>query len=194
MEKMEKLMELEYTFYSDKCDMHYKAVENAIKIYFIVIGLVISVFTAIYKDQKDLYNLMQSNSTLIIAELILWLVGCITFFRVLEHRLLILSYVRSLNGVRKWFCDTSSINARSYFLYKPDPNLPKYYNKNGHFMWELLGLALINSCWLVLMTLGTLRLNFIFLILIYIISTCIQMVLYKHIARIRENQHIIKTD
>ncbi|MBI9062566.1 MAG: hypothetical protein JEZ14_11320 [Marinilabiliaceae bacterium] len=192
-DKMEKLMELEYVFYSDKCEMHYKAVENAIKIYFILIGIILSAFAAVYKDEKNIIEIFQCNYPLIVTEAVLSFLGCITFFRVVEHRLLILSYVRSLNGIRKWYCDTSSMNVNPYFIYKPNPKLPTYFSNNGHFFWELLGLAFLNSCWLALVIYGLFCHKITFLITIFLAFTTLQMLLYRHIALNKEKKHSINS-
>lgn len=135
----------EYEKLYGKFDMHYQAVEKSINFYFVLIGAVISFNGLVYTkfDGIEIFNL---SGFQIIFLMILCLLGFLVFFKVIEHRLLIIAYVKSLNLNRKWFLENSEDKNLSSFLYfKADVSEPKFFKPFRHFYWESTGLAAINS-------------------------------------------------
>lgn len=145
------IMKLEYEFYSGKAEMHYNAVESTIRLYFVLIGALLTIWAYIYKDNISSFDICNLNPIIKFTTFILLVIGILSFLKVAEHRLLIIAYVKSLNGIRKWFVDNTNTNIENYFIYKADTQNPPFYRRNRHFYWELLGLAFLNSIWIVLL-------------------------------------------
>ncbi len=150
VEKDFELMKLEYQFYSDKADLHYRAVESTIRLYFILVAGFMSLVAYVYKDNFENLQINQLNVLILGITCILFIIGLITYFKVAEHRLLLLNYIRSLNAVRSWFVDNSSLS-QDYFLFSPDKKKPAYFKRFRHFYWELLGIATLNSFWVLIL-------------------------------------------
>ena len=135
----------EYEKLYGKFDMHYQAVEKSINFYFALIGAVISLNGLVYNKLGNL-NIYGLSGLQILFNLIICVLGTLIFFKVIEHRILIIAYVKSLNLNRKWFLDNSEDQKLSeYFYFKADVNSPRFYKRFRHFYWEATGLATINS-------------------------------------------------
>lgn len=175
------IMTLEYEFYSGKAEMHYKAVESTIRLYFVLIGALLTIWAYIYKDDISSFDIYKLNPIIILTTIIILVIGILSFLKVAEHRLLIIAYVKSLNGLRKWFVDNTNTNIEKYFIFKADPKYPPFYHRNRHFYWELVGLAFLNSLWIVLMlnTIIPKKIGYILLPLACLISIWLQINYYK---------------
>jgi len=135
----------EYEKLYSKFEMHYNAVEKSINFYIIIVGAIISLQSLIYK-KEDRISLFSLTGIQMLLLLIVTIFGYIIFLKVLEHRILIIAYVKSLNLNRKWFLDNSEdTNLSKYFFFKADVKSPEYYKKFRHFYWEAIGLATMNS-------------------------------------------------
>ncbi len=78
--------------------------------------------------------------------LVLCIVGCLVYFKIVEHRILLIAYVKCLNVNRKWFVNNSEDrNIENYMFYKAGHESPPFYKRYRHFYWEAIGLSLINS-------------------------------------------------
>ncbi|MGE0020477.1 MAG: hypothetical protein AB7S72_12475 [Draconibacterium sp.] len=146
VEKDFELMKLEYQFYGEKADLHYRAVESTMRLYFVLVAGFMSLIAYVYKDNFVNLQINRLNILILLITGVLFIIGLITYFKVAEHRLLLLNYIRSLNAVRSWFIDNSNLS-KDYFLFSPDKKKPPYFRRFRHFYWELLGIATLNSFW-----------------------------------------------
>ena len=189
-EKDFELMKLEYKFYADKADLHYRAVEATIRLYFILVAGFMSLIAYVYKDNFDKLQVNQLNYLVLGMMGVLFIIGLITLFKVAEHRLLLLNYIRSLNAVRCWFIDESGLS-QDYFLFPPDKRKPLYFRRFRHFYWELLGIAILNSFWaLVLIYNGWINANYWVLLLAFIFLILLQLGYYRLRAQKKEKEEL----
>ncbi|NTS40784.1 hypothetical protein HRG84_07675 [Flavisolibacter sp. BT320] len=143
-------------------DMHYQAVERSINFYFVLIGAVIS-FNGLVYNKENKIVLFSLAGTQLMFLLILCVLGCLVYFKVIEHRLLIIAYVKSLNLNRKWFLENSEDRNLEQFMYfKAGVSSPPFYKKFRHFYWEAAGLALINSIFISLLLINIFKKCFYF--------------------------------
>ena len=134
----------EYEKLYSKFEMHYQAVEKSINFYIIVIGAIISLQGLVYKTEQ--ISIFSLTGIQLLFLLITVIFGNIIYFKVVEHRILIIAYVKSLNLNRKWFLDNSEDPELSkYFFFKADVKSPLYYKPFRHFYWEALGLSAMNA-------------------------------------------------
>ena len=96
----------EYEMHYGKFEMHYNAVEKTISLYFIIIAGIISANGFFLKNINDFF-IFELNDFQILCCLFIALIGLITILKVIEHRILIIKYVKNLNLKRKWFIDNS---------------------------------------------------------------------------------------
>lgn len=188
VEKDFELMKLEYQFYSEKADLHYRAVESTMRLYFVLIAGFMSLIAYVYKDNFEVLQLNQLNFLILGITTVLFIIGLITYFKVAEHRLLLLNYIRSLNAIRSWFIDNSSIK-EEYFLFKPDKRKPLYFRRFRHFYWELLGIASLNSFWALMLVYNLLpAINILILPGVCVFLVILQMSYYRFRAKKKEKQ------
>jgi hypothetical protein len=181
----------EYEMLYGKIDMHYQAVEKSITFYFVLIGAVISLNGLVYSksDKIQIFNLSGLQNIFLV---ILCVLGLLIYFKVIEHRLLIIAYVKSLNLNRKWFLDNSEDKSLGDYLYfKASVANPKFYKKFRHFYWEAAALSTINSlCFSVLIinlfvntfnftSNNAIRINFIWLIILTAALIYFHLLYYK---------------
>jgi len=179
VEKDFELMKLEYQFYAEKADLHYRAVESTIRLYFVLIAGFMSLIAYVYKDDFDNVKVNELNFLILGITSVLFIIGLISFFKVAEHRLLLLNYIRSLNAIRRWFIDNSDVS-EEYFLFEPNKKMPSYFRRFRHFYWELLGIASLNSFWgLVLFSNLCSSISVLWLPLICIILIILQMSYFR---------------
>ncbi len=158
--KLFNFMLKEYEMLYSKFEMHYNAVEKTIGLYFLIIGAIISAGSVFIKDFEkfSVFNLTQFQ---IFSCFFISIVGTISLFKVIEHRLLIITYVKNLNQNRKWFnTEIANDTLQGYSLFHTSFSSPKYYKKYRHFYWEVMGIATINSSFLALFIInlaGTLK-------------------------------------
>ena len=182
----------EYEKLYSKFEMHYTAVEKSINFYIIIVGAVISLQSLIYK-KEDRISLFSLTGIQMLLLLIVSIFGYIIFLKVLEHRILIIAYVKSLNLNRKWFLDNSEdVTLGKYFFFKADVKLPEYYKRFRHFYWEALGIAAMNSIILSLIIINAfirlfqlkavhaLAFNCFYVVLITVILTYVSLEIYKY--------------
>lgn len=185
-----EFMKLEYQFYSEKSELHYKAVDATIRLYFILIAGFMSVLAYVYKDNLEAFIICKINILLLGILAILFVIGLITLFKIIEHRILLLSYIRSLNGVRRWFIDNSEVS-EDYFIYKADKTQPAYFKRFRHFYWEILGIAFINSFFGIILLYNALpNTKFFYLIIVIVLITFFQMFFYKKRSQNKEKQEL----
>jgi len=181
----------EYEKLYSKFEMHYNAVEKSINFYVIIVGAIISLQSLLY-NKAERISLFSLTGIQMLLLLIVSLFGYIIFLKVLEHRILIIAYVKSLNLNRKWFLDNSEDSTLDqYFFFKADVKSPEYYKKYRHFYWEALGIATINSIILSLLIVNAfirlfhatathaLAFNCLFVVIITCILSYISIKIYK---------------
>ena len=135
----------EYEMLYSKFEMHYGAVEKTITLYIIIIGAIISSNSFFVKDVNS-FSIFELSDFQIFCCLFVFIVGSVTIFKVIEHRLLIITYVKNLNQNRKWFSEKVGNNElQKYSMFEASYKSPRYYKKYRHFYWEVLGLSIINS-------------------------------------------------
>lgn len=150
LNKMFEFMLKEYEMLYSKFEMHYNAVEKTIALYFIVIGAIISANSFFIKGNST-FSIFNLSEFQIVCCLFIFIVGTVVSLKVIEHRLLIITYVKNLNQNRKWFNDKIANNEIGrYSLFETSYKSPKYYKKYRHFYWEVIGLSTINSSFLAL--------------------------------------------
>ncbi len=189
-EKDFELMKLEYQFYSEKADLHYRAVESTMRLYFVLVAGFMSLIAYVYKDNFDALQINQLNILILGITGVLFIIGLITYLKVAEHRLLLLNYIRSLNAVRSWFIDNSNLT-QDYFLFPPDKNKPPYFSRFRHFYWELMGIATLNCFWALVLTYNfwpSIKIWILFGVCITLIA--FQMSYYRLRARKKEKEEM----
>lgn len=185
----------EYEMLYGKFQMHYEAVEKTINFYFILIGAVVSL-SSLLGTKDTALEVFKFNGFQMLLIVIFAILGTQVFFKVVEHRLLLIAYVKSLNLNRKWFLDNADVtNLDKYLYWKATPLNPVFYRKHRHFYWETISLASINgfitSLLLINLTIKldlffsefALRLNVVFLIVIGVGFTLLQMFYYTNRAK-----------
>ena len=180
----------EYEMLYSKFDMHYNAVEKTITLYFVIIGAIISSNSFLIKNINEFY-LFQLSDFQIICSLFISILGTISIFKIIEHRILTITYVKSLNQNRKWFIDNiNEGELKKYSLFEASFRSPKYFRKFRHFYWEILGISIINSSFIGLLIINLFVLlelkskyyqlvNFSFLLCIIIFFTFLHLKYYK---------------
>ncbi len=148
----------EYEMLYSKFEMHYSAVEKTITLYFVIIGAIISSNSFLIKDFNS-FSIFELSNFQIFCCFFVFIVGSVTVFKVIEHRLLIITYVKNLNQNRKWFSDKVGNNElQKYSMFEVSYKSPKYYKKFRHFYWEVLGLSIINSSFISLFLINIFKL------------------------------------
>lgn len=128
-----------------KFEMHYGAVEKTITLYFVIIGAIISSNSFFIKDFSN-FSIFNLSNFQIYCCLFIFIVGSVTIFKIIEHRLLILTDVKNLNQNRKWFYENVGNNElQKYSMFEATYKSPSYYKRYRHFYWEVLGLSIVNS-------------------------------------------------
>lgn len=180
----------EYEMLYSKFEMHYSAVEKTISLYFIIIGAILSANSFFIKDFNN-FSIFSLTEFQIFCCIFIFILGSVNLLKVIEHRLLIITYVKNLNQNRKWFIEKfEKEQLQKYSIFETTYKSPKYYKKYRHFYWEVLGIGIINSSFLSLAIINLLRIfqlqskyyiiiNWLFFILISLISTILFMGYYK---------------
>lgn len=194
MQKSENLkfdfMLKEYEMLYSKFEMHYSAVEKSVAVFLLIVGAILSTSSLTIKDFEsfDFFKISQFH---LIGCLIMSILGFIITLKVIEHRLLVITYVKSLNLNRKWFQDNfDQVELSKYSLFKAGFDSPKYYKKFRHFYWEILGLATIVSIFCSLFTINILKkigctskyyeaINWTAFVILTLIVTILIMGIYK---------------
>lgn len=135
----------EYEMLYAAFDRHSKAVEKSITFFWIFIGAMVSLQGLIYKQATELALFNLTSIQLLLLSIIV-ILGGITAVNIIEHRLLYIAYVKSINLTRKWFVDHSEDeNVEKYLFFEASVKSPTYFKERRHFYWETLGVLLIES-------------------------------------------------
>jgi hypothetical protein len=157
-EKAFQFMLKEYEMLYGKFEMHYVAVEKTITLYLVIVGAIISSNSFLIKNLK-MFSIFDLTNFQIFCSLFVFIVGSITIFKVIEHRLLIITYVKNLNQNRKWFSEKVGNNEfEKYSMFEASYKSPKYYKRFRHFYWEVLGLSVINSSFIAIFLINLFKL------------------------------------
>ncbi|MFI8377732.1 hypothetical protein [Leeuwenhoekiella sp. NPDC079379] len=195
-EKMFQFMLKEYEMLYSKFEMHYKAVEKTIGLFFLIIGGLISANGFLLKDIKQ-FSLFSLSEFQTFCCFFIFIIGSIVLLKVIEHRLLIITYVKNLNQNRKWFNNNSKGEIQLYSLFETTYKSPKYYKKFRHFYWEVLGMSILNNIFSALFLINFVQkfglkskfaetLNWLFLLCIIGIGTLGFLIYYKLRAKKEE--------
>lgn len=135
----------EYEMLYSKFEMHYKAVEKTIGLFFIIIGGVVSA-NGFFIKNIDAFSIFSLSEFQISCCFFIFILGSIVCLKTIEHRLLIITYVKNLNQNRKWFNEKiANQELQKYSLFAASYKSPKYYKKYRHFYWEVMGVSIING-------------------------------------------------
>lgn len=157
LDKMFEFMLKEYEMLYSKFEMHYNSVEKTIGLYFLIIGAIVSA-NGFFIKNDSLFSLFSLSEFQIICCFFIFIVGTVVSLKIIEHRLLIITYVKNLNQNRKWFNENiANKELQKYSLFETSYKSPKYYKKYRHFYWEVMGIAIINSSFLSLFIINSIR-------------------------------------
>lgn len=194
LDKMFEFMLKEYEMLYSKFEMHYAAVEKTIGLYFLIIGAIVSANGLFIKSDAS-FSIFSLSEFQISCCLFIFIVGTIVLLKVIEHRLLIITYVKNLNQNRKWFNENvANGELQKYSLFEASYKSPKYYKKYRHFYWEVLGVAVINCSFFALFVINLSKLfnlksvyssiiNWLVFLIIIFIGTIIVLKYYKKRAK-----------
>jgi len=199
IDKMFEFMLKEYEMLYSKFEMHYGAVEKTIGLYFLIIGAIVSANGFFIKNDKS-FSVFDLSEFQISCCFFIFIVGSIVALKIIEHRLLIITYVKNLNQNRKWFNEKITNNElQKYSLFEASYKSPKYYKKYRHFFWEVIGVAIINTSFLALFLINIFKifkfssnhykiLNWLWYFIILIVGTGIYIRYYKKRAKSEEEK------
>lgn len=193
-DKMFEFMLKEYEMLYSKFEMHYNAVEKTIGLYFLIIGAVVSANSLFIKDDAS-FSIFSLSEFQISCCFFISIVGTIVLLKVIEHRLLIITYVKNLNQNRKWFNENiANKELQKYSLFETSYKSPKYFKKYRHFYWEVMGIAITNCSFFALLIINLFKLfnirsihsniiNWAFFIIIVYLGTIMFLKLYQKRAK-----------
>jgi hypothetical protein len=177
----------EYEYNNKSFEIHYKAVELTFNLFLVIITSFIGILSLVYKDEVNI-NIFHLDDLSLMIVFIASLSGLFLYLKMVEHRLLLITYVRSLNLIRKWFSDNSISNLHEYFIFPAQKNSPKYYRKFRHFYWEALSFSSITSTLFTILTLNILNrfitlknnnFNYLFFAFLLFVFLFISILYYK---------------
>ncbi len=180
----------EHEIYHGMFERHYRATERAISFYFVLIAGIMSLNGFLMTDGKS-FSLFNLSDMQLCSCLFLGGFGVVVIFNVLEHRLLMLKYVKNVNMNRQWFHERySNEELARYTLFLTGGRTPHLYVKYQPFWWEMLGLVIIVSIFLALLAIGLVQelgytssyykqVNGVALILLTLGLTLLLMLAYK---------------
>lgn len=141
-----RFMLKEYEGINKKITQHFDDAAKTYRIYILVIAAIVSFLGIFYKNSNkvnlSIFNLGEYQLILLATVVIF---GFFIFFKIIEHRLLITTYVRSLNLNKKWFSNKSNENIKDYIFFDIGGHSPDYFLKFNHNFWEALGLSFLNA-------------------------------------------------
>jgi hypothetical protein len=140
----------EYEMLYSKFEMHYAAVEKTIGLFFLIVAAIVSANGFLISEINS-FSIFSLSEFQMACAAFIFATGSIAVLKVIEHRLLIITYVKTLNQNRKWF-DQHVMNEdlEKYSIFGLSYKTPKYYKKYRHFYWEVLGISLLNSTFIAL--------------------------------------------
>jgi Ca2+/Na+ antiporter len=189
--KMFEFMLKEYEMLYSKFEMHYNSVEKTIALYFLIVSAMVSA-NSFFIENKASFSIFNLSEIQYVCCLFIFIIGTITCLKIIEQRLLIITYVKNLNQNRKWFNKNVAENELQKFsLFQTSYTSPKYYKRYRHFYWEIMGVALINSSFIALFLINFFKqfnisshhpyiINCIWLIIISVLGVYILFVYYKN--------------
>ena len=147
---MFEFMLKEYEMLYSKFEMHYNSVEKTIGLYFLIVSAVVSA-NSFFIKKKASFSIFELSEIQGVCCLFIFIIGTITCLKIIEQRLLIITYVKNLNQNRRWFNkNVAGQELQKFSLFEATYRSPKYYKRYRHFYWEIMGVALINSSFLAL--------------------------------------------
>ena len=93
----------EYEYYNKLFEIHYKAVELTFNLFLIIVSAFIGVLSFVYKDSISQLNVFELDDLSLAFIFIGATAGLFLYFKMVEHRILIITYVRSLNLIQNGF-------------------------------------------------------------------------------------------
>ncbi len=133
-----------------KFEMHYAAVEKTIGLFFLIVAAIVSANGFLISEINS-FSIFSLSEFQMACAAFIFATGSIAVLKVIEHRLLIITYVKTLNQNRKWFDQhVMNENLEKYSIFGLSYKTPKYYKKYRHFYWEVLGISLLNSTFIAL--------------------------------------------
>ncbi|WP_298247934.1 hypothetical protein [uncultured Christiangramia sp.] len=180
----------EYEMLYSKFEMHYNSVEKTIAFYFLIISAIVSA-NSFFINEKTSFSIFYLSDFQIACCFFIFIVGTVASLKIIEQRLLIITYVKNLNQNRKWFNNNvAEGELEKYSLFKTTYRSPKYYKKYRHFYWEIMGVALINSSFFALFLINLLKfldlksshfylINWFWFLLISVLGVYVLFIHYK---------------
>ncbi|MGM0934732.1 MAG: hypothetical protein ACQEWD_14950 [Bacteroidota bacterium] len=190
-EKMFEFMIKEYEMLYSKFEMHYNSVEKTIALYFLIVSAVVSA-NSFFIENKVPFSIFNLTEIQIICCLFIFIIGTITSLKIIEQRLLIITYVKNLNQNRKWFDENvAGAELQKFSLFQTTYKSPKYFKRYRHFYWEIMGVALLNSSFFALFLINVVKLlgatsqksyliNSLWLLIISFLGVYLLFIYYKY--------------
>lgn len=192
----------EYEMQYGHFERHYEAVEKSFRLFLVIVGAISSFVGLIYQDQElSKFELFDLEVLPLVLFTLTSIFGLLIFLRIIEHRLLIIEYVKALNLNRRWFADHSPNKdvLVKYMYWKPQIARPHFFSWFNHFFGEAASMAFIVgsfssvsglNIWIKLFGVESDSSGFfsslVFLVLTLLI-TFLLMLIYKLRANIRQN-------
>jgi hypothetical protein len=191
----------EYELLYSKFEMHYGAVEKTIGVYILVIGGILSA-NGFLTEKLDTFSIFNFSQFQLVCSTFLALLGFFVIMKVIEHRLLIIAYVKSVNLNRKWFVDNARSNPTlyKYMYWEANPEHPKFYKPYRHFFWEVVGLSSINGVFISLSGINLVKMMFVFeseyaevlnwgyFVILVLVATLLMVLTYKRRGKAEETE------
>lgn len=148
------------TEYNNIAQAHFKSIEaisNFFKYYLLVMSVPITIIGVLYRIANDekisSSNIISSNQSILVAALIvISLVGAGVFIYVINLRLDVILYARTVNSIRKHFYDKAELETHLRLRFKvlpQSPSLPSY-KEESFFLPVVFVFALLNTAYFAL--------------------------------------------
>lgn len=190
----------EYELLYSKFEMHYGAVEKTIGVYILVIGGILSA-NGFLTEKLDTFSMFDLSQFQLVCSTFLALLGFFVIMKVIEHRLLIIAYVKSVNLNRKWFLENANTpTLYKYMYWEANPEHPKFYKPYRHFFWEVVGLSSINGVFISISGINLVKMMFRFesvyaevfnwgyFIIVLFLATLVMVLTYKTRGKSEERE------
>lgn len=189
----------EYEMLYSKFEMHYGAVEKTIGLYFLIVGAIVSANGFLMGDAHS-FTMFSLTEFQMACSIFIFIMGSMAILKVIEHRLLIITYVKTLNQNRKWFDEkVMEKDLAKYSIFGLSYKNPKYFKRYRHFYWEVLGISILNSVFvaLFLVNLGKKLnltcsyhevINWLFFVALTVVLSSLPMTYYKRRAIKQEGE------
>jgi hypothetical protein len=192
--KPEDFMLREYDKLYELYKIHYDYADKIIRYFLLVLGVLLTVFSYIYKDNFENVEIYNLNS-LVLIDLYISTIVCFSLYLMLiEHRIKLLLYARSVNGIRKWAVSQSK-GIKPFLILPDNITIPKYFSWFKDFFWEvftfgllssiIMGLSLIHIIKLVI-TVDDKYCNLLYIFLILVLAG-FHLFIYRMICKQKDN-------